>query len=101
MSNLSLPTYQDSDEDWSGVSEGSTAVVLQQCSRGSGEDAGEPEAWSVHPQQRAAARCHSDHQLHHLCPAARPLLPVRAHRTERVWRRSNMCVLTSAVLTCL
>lgn len=86
---------QDGDEDRSGVSEGSTAVVLRQRSRRSGEDAGEPEAGPVHPQQRTAARCHADHQLHHLRPAARPLLSVRAHRPQLVRGRPHMCVLIS------
>lgn len=99
MSNLFYPfnMCQDSDENWSGVSEGRPAVVLRQRSRRPGEDSGEPEARSVHPQQRAATRCHSDHQLHHLCPAARPLLPVRTYWTEHVRRRPHMCVLTFVV----
>lgn len=73
---LTLATSQDSDEDWLGVGEGSAAVLLQQRRRGSGEDAGKPEAGPVHSQQGAAKRRHSDHQLHHLRPAACPLLPL-------------------------
>lgn len=94
MTWVTLHTQQDSDEDWFGVSEGCTVVVLQLCCRRSGEDSSESKTGSVYPQHSAITRCHSCHQLHYLCSPACAVLSVWAHWAEHVWRRPNMYVLT-------